>query len=140
MDGGTTNPLARHTTADGAKPPAVSGCGVSRRRDAALALAVACLGAGALVWEGGPISTRSLAVGAAATLLAEALLTARSAFVRRHWADRRVRTLAVAGGVALVAVAAVAGTDALSALVGGLVAYVVLLVAVSAWERLRPDD
>lgn len=76
--------------------------------------------------------------GGAGAVVLETLLARRHAAVREAWARTRVTAAAIAAVLALVA-AAVAPTQGLSALGGGLFTYLVMLTgyAASRWLVLR---
>jgi cytochrome bd-type quinol oxidase subunit 1 len=113
---------------------------VGRRRDAALAGVVLVAATAAALSVGGAPSGRALLAGAVGMLVVEATSQVRRTQVRRAWARPAVQ----AGGL-LVALAVVAGAVVtrvgwvLWVVVGGLTAYLVLLGAVEARERLGTD-
>jgi CDP-diacylglycerol--glycerol-3-phosphate 3-phosphatidyltransferase len=109
---------------------------VSRRRDAALTLAVLVPVVSAAATLGAPIDPLTVGIGAGGALLFEAALCRRRAAVRRAWRRRDVQvgatTLALGGGaVGTLTV----GTRALTALAAGLVAYLGLLAVVTVRDR-----
>lgn len=110
---------------------------MSRRRDAALALAVL----GPVVWAGvaldAPLDPVAAAVGAAGALLLELALLRRRALVRRGWERPGVQAGSAAGALVGAAVLThVAGPRVLTVLAGGLGAYLALLGTLAARDRL----
>lgn len=111
--------------------------GVSRRRDAALALAVL----GPVVLLGvvldAPLDPVAAAAGAAGALLLELALLRRRVAVRRVWERPLVQAGSVAGALAGAAVSvSVAGPRVLTVVAGGLGAYLALLCALAARDRV----
>lgn len=106
---------------------------MSRRRDAALALLVL----GPTVAVGGPFDPAAAGAGAVGALALELALSRHRALVRRVWERRSVQAGAVVaalvGGAALTRVV---GSAVPSALAGGLVAYLALLGALAARDRV----
>lgn len=110
---------------------------MSRRRDAALALAVLGPVVSAGVVLDAPLDPSAAAVGAAGALLLELALLRRRALVRRVWERPTVQAGCVAGALVGTAVLArVVGPRALTALAGGLCAYLAVLGALAVRDRL----
>ena len=111
---------------------------MSRRHDAALATLVLAPVLAASVAAGATPDPTAAGVGVAGAVVTEAALTRRRAVVRRVWARPTVRGGAVLGAFGGAALATtLVGPRALVALVAGLAAYLALLGAVTARERLR---
>jgi hypothetical protein len=113
---------------------------VGRRRDAALAVAVLLpVGAAALA-AGAPGSLAAAVAGAAGALAVEWVLSrpGRREAVRDRWDRPGVQTGAVVAGLLGAAAAwATVGAWTLTALVGGLVAYLALLGAVAVRDAVH---
>lgn len=102
-------------------------------RDAALAAVVLAAVVLALVLTEAAVASPAAVVGAGAAGALELLASRRTAAVQRLWAHPPVRLLAVAGAFAAVAaVAVIAPTRGLSALAGGLLAYLSLVALVAS--------
>lgn len=110
---------------------------MSRRRDAALALAVLVPVVGAVGVLDAPVDPVAVGVGATGALSLELLLARRRATVRRVWARPAVQTGAVAAAlVGAFLLTRHLGPWVLSAMAGGLVAYLLFLGALAARDRL----
>ena len=108
----------------------------NRRRDAALAAAILAPAVVATSWLDASLSPAAVGAGVAGTLTLEALLSARADRVWAVWSNPAVR-VGSAVCVAAVAAAGVAliGAAALTALVSGLMTYLLLLAFVTAADR-----
>jgi hypothetical protein len=111
------------------------------RRDAALTLLVLVPTAVAAVVVDAPFAPVPLALGAVGAVVLELLLSLRAARVRALWSERRVQAVAVVvaigGGIVL---GVVTGPWVLVTLVGGLCAYLAVLLGSTAWRRRRNED
>jgi hypothetical protein len=110
---------------------------MGRRRDALLTLAVIAALVALGVVVDAPVDVAALVAGGFGALLLEALLTRDAQRVRRVWdrpavqAGSVLAAFALAGGGVLLL-----GPVAVTILVGGLSAYLLVLGAVSALDRI----
>jgi len=114
---------------------------VSRRRDAALAIAVLVPVAAAVVLLGTPMTPEPVFVGVAGALALEIALSVRASAVRRLWARRTVRAASVAVAVVGSSLGVVVfGQASLLAVAAGLSTYLLLLAAVEFRSRGRGES
>jgi hypothetical protein len=113
---------------------------VTRRRDAALALAVSVPLALRRWALGGGLEPTAVLAGVAGALTLEWVLSLDASRVRRVWEHRAVQAAAVAATAVGVALGVVAvGPWALTAVLAGLCAYLLVLLAVELRDRRRPE-
>lgn len=108
---------------------------MSARRDGALALVTLGVFLAGVGLANATLSPLFLALGAAGTLAFEAVAFERRKAIRRHWERPATQLVALALAVAAAgAGVASAPTSVLSAGIGALVAYLLVLAGVSLWR------